>query len=35
VFTPDSSQNDIYEVVGRNIVDDAFTGYNSTVLAYG
>ena len=35
VFTPDSTYNDIYQIVGSNIIDDALSGYNSTVLAYG
>jgi excinuclease UvrABC helicase subunit UvrB len=35
VFKPDSTQQAVYDVVAKDIVHDALSGYNSTVLAYG
>ena len=35
VFKSDSSQNEIYENVGKRIVDDVMEGYNGTIFAYG
>lgn len=35
VFRPDSSQEQVYDAVAKGIVNDALSGYNSTVLAYG
>lgn len=35
IFTPQSSQDEVYDFVGADIVNDAFNGYNSSVLAYG
>ena len=35
VFKPDSIQDEVFDFVGKNIVDDALKGFNSTVLAYG
>ena len=35
VFKSDSNQNEIYENVGKRIVDDVMEGYNGTIFAYG
>ena len=35
VFQLDSVQNNIYEHVGKRIVDDVMEGYNGTIFAYG
>ena len=35
VFKLDSPQNEIYEYVGKRIVDDVMEGYNGTIFAYG
>ena len=35
VFRDDATQEQVYSVVGRTIVDDALEGYHSTVIAYG
>ena len=35
IFKMDSSQNEIYEFVGRRIVGDVMEGYNGTIFAYG
>ena len=35
VFKNDSTQNEIYENVGKRIVDDVMEGYNGTIFAYG
>eukprot|EP00931_Biecheleriopsis_adriatica_P030580 TRINITY_DN1801_c0_g1_i1.p1 TRINITY_DN1801_c0_g1~~TRINITY_DN1801_c0_g1_i1.p1 ORF type:complete len:987 (-),score=150.20 TRINITY_DN1801_c0_g1_i1:153-3113(-) len=34
-FSQNVSQSEVYEDVGRPIVDDVLSGYNGTVLAYG
>lgn len=35
VFSPASSQKEIFESVGVPIIEDVLTGYNGTVIAYG
>ena len=35
VFQPETHQTEIFETIGKDIIEDAFAGYNSTVLAYG
>lgn len=35
VFKCDSRQSEIYESVGKRIVDDVMEGYNGTIFAYG
>ena len=35
VFSSDASQEDIFNFVGKPIIDDVLTGYNGTVFAYG
>ncbi|CAG9331769.1 unnamed protein product [Blepharisma stoltei] len=35
VFSPDTSQSDIFEFIGKPIIEDVLTGYNGTVFAYG
>ena len=35
VFTPDTSQEDIYEETGFSIVSNVLEGYNGTIFAYG
>ena len=35
IFNTDSQQNQIYENVGKRIVDDVMEGYNGTIFAYG
>lgn len=35
VFLPDAIQNELFDYVGRPIIDDILTGYNGTVFAYG
>lgn len=35
VFAPDSGQADVYERVGRPLVNGLFGGYNGALLAYG
>jgi hypothetical protein len=35
IFKPEQSQNEIFDFIGRDIVEDAISGINSTVLAYG
>ena len=35
VFQTDSAQSDIYNYVGKRIVDDVMEGYNGTIFAYG
>lgn len=35
VFKPETYQTEIFESVAKDIIEDAFAGYNSTVLAYG
>ena len=35
VLPPDSSQEDLYRVVGKRTIDNVLKGYNGTILAYG
>jgi len=35
LFSPKSTQQDIYNVIGRPIVDRVLEGYNGTIMAYG
>ena len=35
VFKGESLQTEIYESVGKRIVDDVMEGYNGTIFAYG
>ena len=35
VFRDDATQEQVYSVVGKSIVDDVLEGYHSTVIAYG
>jgi kinesin family protein 5 len=35
IFTPASSQHDIFQYSAASIVDDIMSGYNGTLLAYG
>ena len=35
IFNTDSQQSQIYENVGKRIVDDVMEGYNGTIFAYG
>lgn len=35
VFAPHTSQEEVYEEVGKEIVKDLFNGYNGTLFAYG
>ena len=35
VFKSETPQNDIYEIVGKEIVKDVMDGYNGTIFAYG
>ena len=35
VFDPSSSQQDVYNVSARPILDSVLKGYNGTIIAYG
>ncbi|KAK6133012.1 hypothetical protein DH2020_033222 [Rehmannia glutinosa] len=35
VFDSDSTQGDVYQLVGAPLVKDALSGYNTSILAYG
>jgi len=35
VFGPVAKQQEMYDFVAPNIVEDALNGFNSTILAYG
>ena len=35
VFGPSSTQKEVYDSVGRDVVEEAFNGFNGTVFAYG
>eukprot|EP00755_Sulcionema_specki_P012424 Sspe_Gene.51373::Locus_28526_Transcript_1_1_Confidence_1.000_Length_3695::g.51373::m.51373/K10396/KIF5; kinesin family member 5 len=35
VFTPESSQKEVYDLVGLQVVADVFKGYNGTIFVYG
>jgi Kinesin motor domain len=34
-LAPESTQTDVYDAVGRSIVDGVLSGYNGTIFAYG
>ena len=35
MFTPVATQEELYECVGRETINDVLTGYNGTIFAYG
>ncbi|CAG9312444.1 unnamed protein product [Blepharisma stoltei] len=35
IFDPDSSQEEVYEFVGKPTIEDVLNGYNGTIFAYG
>ena len=35
VFGPTSKQKDVFEYIGRPVIDSIFKGYNGTIFAYG
>mmetsp|Transcript_19 Transcript_19/g.32 ORF Transcript_19/g.32 Transcript_19/m.32 type:complete len:797 (-) Transcript_19:150-2540(-) len=35
VFAPESSQEDVFDRIGRPLVENVFLGYNGTIFAYG
>ena len=35
IFGMDSNQKDVYERVGKPVVEDIFKGYNGTIFVYG
>ncbi|CAG9325378.1 unnamed protein product [Blepharisma stoltei] len=35
VFDPDSKQSEVYEIVGKPVIEDVLNGYNGTIFAYG
>jgi kinesin family protein 5 len=35
VFSPNSTQKDIYDYAAENMVNDIMQGYNGTIFAYG
>ena len=35
IFDSDTQQKDVYELVGKDIVNDVLSGYNGTIFAYG
>jgi kinesin family member 5 len=35
IFGPDSEQKDVFDYIGRPVVDSIFKGYNGTIFAYG
>ncbi|CAG9311877.1 unnamed protein product [Blepharisma stoltei] len=35
IFPPDATQAQIFEFIGKPIIEDVLTGYNGTVFAYG
>ncbi|CAG9322571.1 unnamed protein product [Blepharisma stoltei] len=35
IFDPDAKQSDIYETVGKPVIEDVLNGYNGTIFAYG
>lgn len=35
VFSPSSTQTEVYEYLGKTIIDDVLAGYNGTIFAYG
>ena len=35
IFPPCSSNKDVFDACGKKVIEDAMTGYNSTVITYG
>jgi len=35
LFDPGSTQRELYESIGKQMLSDSWTGYNSTCFAYG
>ncbi|CAD2105181.1 kinesin-like protein, putative [Plasmodium vinckei] len=35
VFDVDNNQNDIFQLIGKNLINNFINGYNSSILAYG
>src|SRR4051794_15564307 len=35
VISPELTQPDVFDLVGRNVVDEVINGYNGTMIAYG
>ena len=35
IFGPESTQAEVFELCGKNIVLDVINGYNGTIFAYG
>jgi len=35
IFKNDSTQNELFNIVGKNSIQNVLTGYNSTIFAYG
>jgi len=35
VFTPESTQSDVFEAIGKPMIDKVIQGYNASILAYG
>ena len=35
IFDSETNQNEIYDLVGKEIVNDVLSGYNGTIFAYG
>lgn len=35
IFDPDTSQNEVFEEIGKDTIDDVLNGYNGTIFTYG
>jgi len=35
VFNPQTQQKEVYEFVGKEMINDVLQGYNGTIFAYG
>jgi DNA replication protein DnaC len=35
IFTPESTQQDVYNEIARTTINDVLIGYNGTIFAYG
>ncbi|CAG9328770.1 unnamed protein product [Blepharisma stoltei] len=35
IFTPQSTQSEVYELLGKPTIEDVLSGYNGTIFAYG
>ena len=35
IFKPDTSQQDVFDLVGSQMIEDILYGYNGTIFAYG